>query len=58
MIMAKHSTKSGGVRSGKAGKTVSSARLGQKSGTSHSFGGYTKVNLGNGNFMMKKNSGK
>lgn len=56
--MAKHSTKSGGVRSGKAGKTVSSARLGQKSGTSHSFGGYTKVNLGNGNFMMKKNSGK
>lgn len=56
--MAKLSGKSGGGWSAKAGKSVSSARLGQKSGTRYSFGGYTKVNLGNGNFMMKKNNGK
>lgn len=36
---------------------VSQARLSQKSGTRHSFGGYTKVNKGNGNFSMQK-SGK
>jgi len=56
--MAKNSGKSGGGRSARAGTTVSSARLSQKSGPSNSFGGYTKVNLGNGNFTMKKTSGK
>ncbi len=45
-------------RSMGSSKTVSSARLSQKSGTSNSFGGYTKINLGNGNFTMKKTSGK
>jgi hypothetical protein len=45
-------------------KGVSSARLHQKAGTSNSFGGYTKVNKGGGNFTMKptsavkRNSGK
>lgn len=33
---------------------VSAARLHQKSGTEHSFGGYTKVSRGNGVFAMKK----
>lgn len=33
---------------------VSPARLSQKSGTRNSFGGYTKVNKGNGSFTMKK----
>jgi len=59
MIVAKNSGKSSGTgRSASTGKTVSSARLTQKSGTSNSFGGYTKVKLGNGNFTMKKTSGK
>jgi hypothetical protein len=45
---------------GYSGKTynsprrVSQARLSQKSGTRHSFGGYTKVNNDNGSFTMKK----
>lgn len=54
---------------GSYGKTsrstgVSAARLHQKSGTSNSFGGYTKVNNGGGSFTMKptsaakRNSGK
>jgi hypothetical protein len=38
---------------GSKGKKVSPARLHQKSGTSNSFGGYTKVNKGGGNFTMK-----
>jgi hypothetical protein len=45
-------------RSAGTGKTVSSARLNQKSGIGSSFGGYTKVNLGKGNFTMEKTSGK
>ena len=52
---------------GSYGKTsrpigVSVARLHQKSGSSNSFGGYTKVNKGGGTFTMtkspKKNAGK
>jgi hypothetical protein len=35
-------------------RTVSPARLQQKSGTSNAFGGYAKVNHGNGTFSMKK----
>ena len=35
---------------------VSQARLGQRSGSRHAFGGYTKVNNGNGSFTMKKTS--
>jgi len=38
-------------------KGVSGARLKQKSGSSNSFGGYTKVNKGGGAFTMKP-SGK
>lgn len=47
----------GGSSNG-AGKGVSSARLHQKSGSSNSFGGYTKVNHGGGNFSMKPTKGK
>lgn len=57
--MAKNFSKGGSMgRSSSSAKAVSSARLSQKSGASNSFGGYTKVNLGNGNFTMKKTSGK
>lgn len=40
----------------KSFKSVSAARLHQKSGSAHSFGGYTKVSKGHGNFTMKKTS--
>jgi len=33
---------------------VSAARLHQSTGTSNSFGGYTKVNHNNGSFSMRK----
>lgn len=33
---------------------VSAVRLHQKSGSSNSFGGFTKVNYGNGTFSMKR----
>ena len=39
-------------------KGVTSARLHQKSGAANSFGGYTKVNKGNGNFTMKPSGTK
>jgi hypothetical protein len=45
---------SSGVGSASYGRGVSDARLHQKSGPSNSFGGYTKVNHGNGTFSMKK----
>lgn len=35
-------------------KSVSAARLHQKSGSGASFGGYTKVRHSNGSFSMKK----
>lgn len=58
--MSKSSSRGSFGRSGSS-KAVSAARLHQKSGTT--FGGYTKVNKGNGNFTMKpagtkKGSGK
>lgn len=34
--------------------SVSMTRLQQKSGTRNSFGGYTKVNNGDGTFRMRK----
>jgi len=49
--MAKYS--SSAVR-GLLSRGVSLARLSQKSGISNSFGGYTKVNLGSGKFIMRK----
>lgn len=49
--MAKRGYGSSGSRS-----SVSAARLSQKSGVSHSFGGYTKVSHGNGKFSMQKTS--
>lgn len=56
--MAKnHSSRGGYSKSSSSSKGVSAARLHQKSGSSNSFGGYTKVNKGNGNFTMKKSSG-
>jgi hypothetical protein len=33
---------------------VRAVRLSQKSGSRYAFGGYTKVNKGNGSFTMKK----
>ncbi|MCB0889624.1 MAG: hypothetical protein KDB38_09600 [Nocardioidaceae bacterium] len=53
----KNSSRGGYSKSGSSSKSVSAARLHQKSGSSNSFGGYTKVNKGNGNFTMKKSSG-
>ena len=35
-------------------KALSPGRLSQKSGAANSFGGYTKINLGSGNFTMRK----
>lgn len=55
--MAKGSGRGGGGKSSYSSKGVSAARLHQKSGTSNSFGGYTKVNKGNGTFTMKKTGG-
>ena len=56
--MAKNSSSRGGrSRSSSSSKGVSGARLHQKSGASNSFGGYTKVNKGGGNFTMKKTGG-
>lgn len=52
--MAKKNSGGSYSTSGSSSKTVSSARLSQKSGAGNSFGGYTKVNQGNGNFSMKK----
>lgn len=56
-IMAKNSSRGGSSKSSYSSKGVSAARLHQKSGTSNSFGGYTKVNKGGGNFAMKKTGG-
>lgn len=57
--MAKKSNGGSYSRRGSSSKGISSARLNQKSGSSNSFGGYTKVNQGNGNFTMRKSgSGK
>ncbi len=55
--MAKNSSRGGGSRSSRSSTGVSAARLHQKSGPGNSFGGYTKVNKGNGNFTMKKTGG-
>jgi hypothetical protein len=41
-------------RTNSSPRRVSQARLSQKTGSRHSFGGYTKVNTGNGSFSMKK----
>ncbi|MCK5929056.1 MAG: hypothetical protein KAG80_12750 [Nocardioides sp.] len=40
--------------SNRAPKSVSAARLSQRSGSRHAFGGYTKVNQSNGTFRMRK----
>ena len=40
--------------SSRAAGGASPARLHQKAGSSNSFGGYTKVNYGNGTFSMKR----
>lgn len=56
--MAKDSSRGGHSKSSNSSTGVSAARLHQKSGSSNSFGGYTKVNRGNGNFTMKKAGGE
>ncbi len=57
--MAKKNSGGSYSKGGSSSKGVSAARLNQKSGSGNSFGGYTKVNQGNGNFTMKKSgSGK
>lgn len=40
-------------KSGSSAGGVSSARLHQKSGPNNAFGGYTKVNKGDGSFRMR-----
>lgn len=39
--------------SSRSSRGVSPARLQQKSGPSHAFGGYAKVNYGSGTFRMR-----
>ena len=57
--MRKNSNSRGGYsKSNSSSKSVSAARLHHKSGSNSSFGGYTKVNKGNGNFTMKKSNGE
>jgi hypothetical protein len=49
------SSKSGySSKSSSTSRTVSPARLSQKSGSSNAFGGVTKVNHNNGTFSMRK----
>ncbi|GAA1983392.1 hypothetical protein [Microbacterium pumilum] len=55
--MAKNSSGGGYGKTDHSSKDVSSARLHQQSGPNNSFGGYTKINLGNGSFTMKRTSG-
>ena len=55
--MARNSIGSGKSKGSPSSKGVGAARLHQKSGSSNSFGGYTKVNKGNGSFAMKKTGG-
>lgn len=56
--MAKYRSSGGSSNSYRtSARGVSSARLHQKSGSSNAFGGYAKINNGNGNFRMRK-SGK
>ncbi|WP_377639297.1 hypothetical protein [Oryzobacter terrae] len=54
--MAKKSGRCGYSKTSYSSKGVSAARLHQKSGSRSSFGGYTKVNHGDGAFTMKKTS--
>lgn len=56
-------TSSGEITMGKGNsaggkKPVSGARLHQKSGAANAFGGYKKVDHGNGTFSMKRTKGK
>lgn len=55
--MAMNRSRGGSSESSYSSMGVSAARLHQKSGTSNSFGGYTKVNKGNGKFTMKMTGG-
>lgn len=56
--MAKNSSRGGDSKGSSSPKAVSATRLHQKSGSSNSFGGYTKVNKGHGKFIMKKTGGR
>lgn len=55
--MARIGSRGSSSKGSSASKGVSAARLHQKSGSTNSFGGYTKVNKGNGAFTMKKTGG-
>lgn len=39
-------------------RSVSASRLHQRSGARNSFGGYTKVNKGNGRYVMEPTASK
>ena len=52
--MANYRSSGSTGKSSASSRTVSSARLHQRSGASNSFGGVTKVNHNNGTFSMKK----
>ena len=53
-LMARSGSRGGYSKGSSTSNGVRAARLHQKSGSSNSFGGYTKVNKGNGAFTMKK----
>ena len=55
--MSRYRTSGSSRTSGFSSRSVSSARLQQKSGASNAFGGYAKVNHGGGTFRMRP-SGK
>ena len=52
--MANYRSSGNTGKSSSSFRTVSPARLSQRSGASNSFGGVTKQNHGNGTFSMKK----
>ena len=52
--MAKNNSRASSPKGSSISKGVSLARLHQHSGSSNSFGGYTKVNQGDGKFTMKR----
>ena len=52
--MAKNQSYGSSSKSGASSRSVSSARLHQKSGSNNAFRGVAKVNHGNGSFSMRK----
>ncbi|MBO0895333.1 hypothetical protein [Arthrobacter sunyaminii] len=51
--MLTNKNSNGAARAGSVPRTVSPARLQQKSGSANAFGGYEKVKLSNNTFSMR-----